>query len=281
MFVNLILLPFACTSTKSAELDLDSLGVTFTVYSGESSTGFSEHQDEADLVAGDWALMKGDSGQTVVEAHLWTPDSIPFGQSGIDLEYWGDVRLAKTDEFEVTNSGESVSLENVGPIYPGQVVGLMEQERSGLFSLRFMRDGSVVAPGTLIFLAQPSLDSHSEDGEVELVDEILSFDLVGLDELAGDPDGWYASNWWLVVLCGEEHIFSGTQYDIGVEELPDSKLIWDLGEVYDTLMLEETAECELTLTEHNFGELDPAFGGRSGSLEGFYTENFNLTFKVD
>jgi hypothetical protein len=281
MFVNLLLLTFGCRSPKSATLELDDLGVNFTVFSGESSTGFSGHQDEADLLAGEWALMRGEPKETMLEAKLWTPSSVPLGRSGIDFNSWGNVRLSRSDAFEVATSGESIELKNIGRLYPGEVDGQVERERSGLFSLNFIRDGSVVSSETKVFLARPSLGSHADGGAVELADGTLGFDLDGLDALDGDPDGWYSSNWWLVVICGGDHIFSGPQYSIGLEGLPDSSLNWDLAEIYDALRLDETAECELTLTEHSFGKTDQVYGSLSGTTEGFYTETFDLTFKAD
>ena len=257
---------FSCNSTLSNEISMENLGVNLVVYSGESSTG--NHQAEDELAAGSWELMKGSSEQTIFEVLLWTPEEVALGKSGLSLDMWGDVRLSDKDVFELKNGDETTTMEEEG----SSILGGLEEERTGTFTLSFRRDDVMVASATRVFLSNPSLHSHIEDGDVFKTDGVLTFELLDIEDFAE-----YNATWWIVIVCGEGHVYSKYQHDMDATEIVDSKLNWDLDEIYVALTLTETSECVITLTEHSFGEADPAFG-HSGPIEGYHTRKFTTTF---
>jgi len=276
MMMSLLTIVLLSCSPNSKSFETEEMGLNLEIYSGESSVG--NHQNPQDLAAGGWKIMKGAPEQTIVDVRLWVPKSIPLVKDGdVELDYWGDLRISNQEDILVENGGESITLKKERGPFPGRVFGYFEGERTGEFRLRFSRKGEEVASDTTVLLTDPVLSSHSDGGEVFESESSLSFDLTHLNE--GEH---FDVTWWLVIVCAQGQVFSEYQYwyDTGftaTDEEYGTILNWNLEEIYSSLNLTATSDCEMTLTQSSGGISDPAIGYH-GLNEAHNTSKFTATF---
>ena len=278
----------ALSCVQSKNQPTSDLGVIYRIFSGQIDVSVCRNDspplnwlrlnDQSNVVC----RQQGESGFTTIQVQL--------GNSDV-LEWFGGTTThisKRKDVFYLTHDGESFNLnEELEVDEYGQLVGTLEGEKTGDFTLSLVRKNNDDAPNSVVTLTTPVLYSHTDGGDVYESDGLLIFEFPELSPPASIYDLGVGQ---LFIQCpedqrpmglmGEEPWFGvGLNYDRDVAET-DGLFQFDLPELYSAVTLEETSQCTMRLNHRASGTADPMLKSYS-SISASQATEFSATFHVE